>query len=353
VLGNGSSSWKEEVHPEAAASAVGGAPTSRQASSNSRSTPCRPATPRDSPANRPASAGRRRALAALTRIDQSGLPPNGPTPANCPCAIALRRGPRQPSTASRNRSARFRSAGSRARREARRATPTERAAPRMHLRIDDVHSRLLRHRLDWHRDRHDVGLNLQLGGGEPLELPAADRRTSLDPKLVARTGGPEGAAWRRLPPPQPGIPTLPRPAQCPAREIPAKPGPAHTVAWLLLWMPVDGAGELFGVCSGFGAASVDKRATVRRLCLTCGTAGIFLSPHHPGREPRSAPLPQMDLQQLPPAPSTPVRLAFIRAAVDRGEPQQVVVCGYGRRRAHAPAAARRKRRGLGSRAGAQ
>jgi hypothetical protein len=36
-----------------------------------------------------------------------------------------------------------------------------------------------------------------------------------------------------------------------------------TVAWLLLWKPVDGAGELFGVCSGFGAATVDKRATVR------------------------------------------------------------------------------------------
>jgi threonine aldolase len=39
--------------------------------------------------------------------------------------------------------------------------------------------------------------------------------------------------------------------------------------------------------------------------------------------------------------------------LDRGEPQQVVVCGYGRRRAHAPAGTRRKRRGLGSRADAQ
>jgi hypothetical protein len=99
-----------------------------------------------------------------------------------------------------------------------------------------------------------------------------------------------------------------------------------TVAWLVLWKPVDGAGELFGVCSGFGAATVDKRATVRAAVSHLWLPQGFSSPltaqggSHAQRHCRrwtcssSRPLSQHPL----------VSLAFIRAAVDRSEPPQVV-----------------------------
>ena len=58
---------------------------------------------------------------------------------------------------------------------------TKRSTPRMHLLDDDVHRRLLRHRLRRHRDVHDLSIHLQPHRRKPHQLPATDRRPHPDP----------------------------------------------------------------------------------------------------------------------------------------------------------------------------